>query len=105
MVQNYKREGPYLLPYALFSYGFTLRWLSDFELQMTGYAGLQHVVVLRQDLLQVFRGDDARQFFRRRMMRHGKVVIRGWEILRLLIRHGLPVHKEAQMRFGQAFCQ
>ena len=73
MIQTYKREGPYLLSYAPFFYGFVLRWLPDFELQMTGDAGLQQVVEPRQDLLQVFRRDNARQFFRRRMMRHGQV--------------------------------
>ena len=44
--------------------------LSDFEFQMTGHTGLQHIIESRQDLFHIFGGDDARQLFRRLVMRH-----------------------------------
>ena len=79
--------------------------ISDFELQVTGHAGLQHVIESRQDLFHIFGGDDARQFLRGFVVCHGQIVIGGRKLLRVLLRHRLSMHKETKMRFGEPTCK
>ena len=79
--------------------------ISDFELQVTGHAGLQHVIESRQDLFHIFGGDDARQFLRGFVVCHGQIVIGRRKLLRVLLRHRLSMHKETKMRFGEPTCK
>jgi len=77
----------------------------DFVLEMTGHAGLQHIIHFWHDLLKVLCRNDASQFFGRFVMGHRQIVVGGREILRLLQGHRLTMHEESEVRFGQAFRQ
>jgi len=72
---------------------------------MTGNASFEDVIKFRQDLFQIFGGNDAGEFFRSFMVGYGQVVIGRRKAFWLLTCHRLAMHEEAEMRFGQAFRQ